>query len=188
MNLRILKYLWNVAVAATVTYCAYHVFITNKNRLISPFGKNLALVLEARQTSMAVCPGSNRQMHPELRVAVRAAAAKYDLDQTLLLAVVATESACKTDAVSPKGARGAMQVMPATGAEVGTDELERTYDNVFAGASYLRKMLDQFGDEKLALAAYNCGPACVRRAKGIPKNKETSEYVRKVTKLKKEII
>ena len=82
--------------------------------------------------------------------------------------------------VSPKGARGAMQIMPETQKELG---LENPYDpeaNVMAGSAYLRRQLDRFGSLELALAAYNAGPANVEKYGGVPPFPETREYLRQV--------
>lgn len=108
------------------------------------------------------------------------AATTYSLPESLIAAVIRTESAFQTHAVSPKGARGAMQIMPETQKELG---LENPYDaeaNVMAGSAYLRRQLDRFGSLELALAAYNAGPANVIKYGGIPPFPETREYLRRV--------
>lgn len=114
-----------------------------------------------------------------LRV-VRRKAAAYGLDHRLVQAVIQVESNYEPEAVSHKGAQGLMQIMPSTGAELGMRDPHDVEDNIEAGVKYLRMQLDKFGDARLALAAYNAGPAQVERYGGIPPFRETRNYVRKV--------
>jgi len=125
---------------------------------------------------------------------VREAAEDHGLDQALLKAVIATESGFNAQAVSPKGAIGLMQLMPATAqrfgvkAEEGTTLQQRLTDprtNLQAGARYLALLLRQFGGQvELALAAYNAGEGAVQRAGGrVPDYPETQNYVQRVTRL-----
>ncbi len=109
-----------------------------------------------------------------------AAGAKQELSPQLLEAVAYVESRFNDEAVSPAGALGAMQLMPATAAELGVDP-RIPAQNIQGGASYLRQMLELFdGDLRLALAAYNAGPGAVQRYGGVPPFKETEEYVEAV--------
>ena len=105
-----------------------------------------------------------------------AAARDYGLQPGLLEAVAWQESRGRMSAVSPKGARGVMQLMPGTAIELGVraDDLA---DNIRGGALYLRRQLDRFGSVPLALAAYNAGPGAVVRYRGIPPYRETQGYV-----------
>jgi hypothetical protein len=107
------------------------------------------------------------------------AARSHGLDPGLLEAVAWQESRGRMSAVSPKGARGVMQLMPATAAELGVrpDDLA---DNIRGGAIYLRRQLDRFGSIPLALAAYNAGPGAVLRYRGIPPYRETRDYVARI--------
>ncbi|EJE49734.1 soluble lytic murein transglycosylase-like protein [Acidovorax sp. CF316] len=122
---------------------------------------------------------------------LRAAAAKHEVDYELLQALIATESGFDADAVSPKGAVGLMQVMPATAARFGVSaDARRSVEkkltdpavNVPTGTRYLRHLLDLFPERlDLALAAYNAGEGAVQRAGNqIPAYKETQNYVRTV--------
>lgn len=105
------------------------------------------------------------------------AGAETALSPRLLEAVAWAESRFRQNAVSPKGAIGVMQLMPGTAAELGVDP-QNPEQNVRGGALYLRRMLEEFGgDIELALAAYNAGPAAVRRYGGVPPFKETRAYV-----------
>jgi len=83
-------------------------------------------------------------------------------------------------AISPAGVVGLAQLMPGTASDLGVRNRYDPDANINGGARYLRQMLGQFGGVHLALAAYNAGPNAVKRAKGIPKNRETPDYVRSV--------
>jgi len=112
---------------------------------------------------------------------IRILASRYDLDPDLIKAVAYAESAFKPDAVSPKGAVGLMQLMPATAAMYGVTNLTDPDQNLKAGAQHLRTLMDEFnGDLTLVLAAYNAGSGAVRRSGGVPAYRETRNYVRKV--------
>ena len=111
---------------------------------------------------------------------VYAAEAKYSLPTGLLDALVWTESRYNPLAVSPAGAAGLGQLMPATAKELGVFNRFDPMANIFGAARYLRQMLDRFGVVHLAVAAYNAGPGAVERAGGIPRNGETPGYVRDV--------
>ncbi len=109
------------------------------------------------------------------------AAERHDLEPALLLAVAAVESGLDPLALSPKGAMGLMQLMPATADELAVEDPYDPEQNIDAGAAWLRRMLERFeGDLDLALAAYNAGEGAVRRFGGIPPYQETRSYVRRV--------
>jgi len=104
-------------------------------------------------------------------------ARRFDLSPALLEAVVWQESRWRADAVSPAGARGLAQLMPATARYLRVDP-DDPHANLEGGARYLREQLDRFdGDLEKALAAYNAGPGRVERAGGIPNIRETKGYV-----------
>lgn len=112
-----------------------------------------------------------------------AAAEGAGLNPALLAAMARAESAFDADAVSHKGARGLMQVMPATGRRFGADPaaLFEPQVNLRAAARYLDWLRDRFEDDlDLILAAYNAGEATVDRYHGVPPYRETREYVRRV--------
>lgn len=112
----------------------------------------------------------------DTRAILAAEARNQGLDLALLEAVAWQESRGRMNAVSPKGARGVMQLMPGTAADLGVraDDLA---GNIRGGALYLRRQLDRFGSVPLALAAYNAGPGAVSRYGGIPPYRETQNYV-----------
>jgi hypothetical protein len=109
-------------------------------------------------------------------------ARRHGLNPTLVAAVVQAESRFNARAVSKKGARGLMQLMPATGRRLGFGpaELYEPEKNLDAGARYLRQLLDRFGELDLALAAYNAGEGAVQKHGGVPPYRETRSYVQKI--------
>ncbi len=108
-------------------------------------------------------------------------AANARLDPKLVRAVIQVESGYNARALSNKGAMGLMQLMPATALELAVGDPYDADANVLGGTSYLRQLLDLFGDQvELALAAYNAGPGAVRKYSGIPPYTETTEYVRRI--------
>jgi soluble lytic murein transglycosylase-like protein len=112
---------------------------------------------------------------------VRRVADRYGLDQDLVHAVISVESAYDPRAVSPRGAVGLMQLMPATAAELGVHDLTDPHDNIVGGVRHLRRLMDRYdGDLVLSLAAYNAGMAAVDRHGGVPPYRETMDYVRRV--------
>jgi soluble lytic murein transglycosylase-like protein len=113
---------------------------------------------------------------------IREAARRHDVSESLLTAVIAVESGFDPRAVSPKGARGLMQLMPDTARRFGVKDVFAVHDNLHGGAAYLRQLITLFeNDLSLALAAYNAGEGAVMRAgRRIPAYPETREYVAKV--------
>jgi hypothetical protein len=109
------------------------------------------------------------------------AAEKYKVDYALVKAVIKAESNFNPSAVSRKGARGLMQLMPETAGVLGVTDSFQPEDNIHGGVRYLRYLLDLFdGDLKLALAAYNAGENAVLRHSGVPPYKETKTYIQRV--------
>lgn len=104
-------------------------------------------------------------------------ATRMGVNPDLILRQMQRESGGRANAVSPKGARGPMQLMPGTAKELGVDP-DDPYANITGGVTYMRRQLDDFGgDERQALAAYNAGPGAVRKHGGIPPFPETQAYV-----------
>jgi soluble lytic murein transglycosylase-like protein len=122
-------------------------------------------------------PSFPMQLHPVLAGYLDEAASRYSVDAGLVRAVAWQESRFRSDAVSPKGAIGIMQLMPATAAQMGVNPHD-PQQNILGGVAYLRALLTQFnGDIRLTLAAYNAGPAAVLQYGGIPPFRETQNYV-----------
>lgn len=107
------------------------------------------------------------------------AAGRHGVDPSLLAAVASVESNFDAGAVSPAGAQGLMQFMPATAAGLGVSPLDPA-SAVDGAARYLKDLTGRFGSTELALAAYNAGPGTVSRYGGIPPYPETQNYVRNV--------
>jgi soluble lytic murein transglycosylase-like protein len=106
---------------------------------------------------------------------------EHNLDVDLLASLVKAESGGNASAVSRAGARGLMQLMPATAADLGVQDSFKPDQNVRGGSSYLDALLIRYRDNlALALAAYNAGPAAVDKYRGIPPYHETRAYVARV--------
>ncbi len=131
-------------------------------------------------------PATARRPAPAPRVrpydeVVRRVAGRFGVDHDLVHAVISVESAYDPRAVSPKGAVGLMQLMPATAAELGVHDLTDPHDNIVGGVRHLRRLLAYYkGDLTRALAAYNAGVGAVDRHGGVPPYRETRDYVRRV--------
>lgn len=110
-------------------------------------------------------------------------AGRYEVDPALIKAIIMAESGYNPKAISKRGAKGLMQLMPITAKSLGVEDVFDPENNISAGVVYFKKMLNLFnGDVKLALAAYNAGSKKVRKYKGIPPFKATKIYIKKVFK------
>lgn len=108
---------------------------------------------------------------------------KYDIDESLVKAVIYTESYFNPNATSHKGASGLMQLMPATAEKYGVSDLYNPRQNIIAGIKHLRYLMTLFPDNlKHVIAAYNAGENAVNKYNGIPPYRETQGYVKKVMK------
>jgi transglycosylase-like protein with SLT domain/uncharacterized protein DUF4124 len=112
---------------------------------------------------------------------VREAAERHRVPEALIKAVIRVESGFNAQAVSRKGARGLMQLMPGTASMLGVRDSFDPRQNIDGGVRHLRGLIDRFGNDlKLALAAYNAGEQAVVNYRGIPPYAETRDYVTKV--------
>ena len=117
----------------------------------------------------------------EFQHSIQQAATKHQLDPALIRAVIHAESGFKADALSKRGARGLMQLMPATAKDLGVKNSFDSHANILAGSAYFAKLLQSYqGDIALASAAYNSGPGTVKKYAGIPPFAETKAYVKRV--------
>ncbi len=109
---------------------------------------------------------------------------KYNLEPSLIEAVIKVESNWNSTAVSQKGAIGLMQLMPFTARDMDVKNPFNPEENIEGGARYLRYLLDKFnGDLTFAIAAYNAGPGTIEKFGGTPPIPETQQYVRRVLSL-----
>jgi soluble lytic murein transglycosylase-like protein len=104
----------------------------------------------------------------------------YGVEPELVKAVIEVESNFDYRAVSPRGARGLMQLMPHTARLYGAYNLHDPRQNIQAGVRHLRDLLDRYGSLRLAIAAYNAGAGAVDRHGGLPPYRETRRYVERV--------
>ena len=118
---------------------------------------------------------------PPLNEVVNIASAAYHLDPDLVNSVIHAESGFNAHAVSPKGARGLMQLMPGTASQLGVNDSFDPQANVTGGSRYLRELLERYDfDLVKALAAYNAGPERVEQYQGVPPFRETRAYVARI--------
>ena len=123
-------------------------------------------------------PGADPTVYDGL---IHAIAARYGVEFALVKAMIRAESDFDHRAVSPKGACGLMQLMPATASSQGVRDVFHPAENIDGGCRYLRELLDRYsGNLPLALAAYNAGPERVDAAGGVPRIAETREYLSRV--------
>jgi len=115
---------------------------------------------------------------------IKKAAQKFNMDFSLIKAVIEVESAYNPRAVSSKGARGLMQIMPSNFKALKLSDPFEPSQNIMAGTRYLNDLIHQYkGNIKHALAAYNAGPGNVDKYNGIPPFQETRDYVQRVMAL-----
>ena len=123
-----------------------------------------------------------------------AAAKRHDIDAALVSAVIKAESDYNPRTVSHKGARGLMQLMPATAARFGVTDSFDPEQNIYAGTKYLRWLLDRFdGNADLAVAGYNAGEGNISKYNGVPPFRETVTYINRIARhirraIEKEVI
>jgi hypothetical protein len=117
----------------------------------------------------------------DIELLVQQWAPQYSIDPELVMALIFVESHFDTTAVSPKNARGLMQLIPATAARFGVKNIFSAVENLKGGLAYLRWLMAYFkGDVALVLAAYNSGEETVERYRGIPPYRETRDYVKQI--------
>lgn len=110
-------------------------------------------------------------------------ASRYEIDPALVKAIIMAESGYNPRAISKKGAKGLMQLMPSTAEALGVEDIFNPEQNISGGVRYFRQLVNRFGgDVKLALAAYNAGSQKVRHYQGVPPYKSTHYYIEKVFK------
>lgn len=126
--------------------------------------------------------GRARAANPDVRGLIADAAKSFDVNPLLVDSVIQVESNYNPLAISPKGAQGLMQLMPATAQRFGVTDSFDPKQNIEAGVRYLKFLEDTFQDDRLAIAAYNAGEKAVAKYKDVPPYPETVSYVAKVGK------
>jgi soluble lytic murein transglycosylase-like protein len=131
-----------------------------------------------RTTARPVAPVSEGKYEDLIREHAR----QNGLSPDLVRAVIRAESGFNPQALSPKGAMGLMQLMPATARDLGVANPFHPAENIRGGVAYLASLLARYDQNlELALAAYNAGPGAVERYGAVPPYRETQSYVRKIT-------
>lgn len=132
---------------------------------------------------MAPAPALRPAPKADITAVVKDASGRYQLDPDLVNSVIKAESGFNVRAVSPKGARGLMQLMPGTASQLGVPNAFDAQANVDGGTKYLRELLERYNfDLVKALAAYNAGPQRVERFGGVPPYYETRAYVARIVR------
>lgn len=157
------------------------------NPTATPFASTEQWLLSALGgLSSQTSPNQAAQVPVSLQSVIADASAKYGVPSNLLHAVIQQESGFNASAVSPAGAVGLMQLMPSTAQQYGAVNAYDPLQNIDAGTHFLRDLLSRFhGNQTLAVAAYNAGPAAIDRYGGIPPYPETQQYVANVLSLAK---
>ena len=129
----------------------------------------------------AVAPPKKKSPDAPFEHFINQAATTHQVDPALIKAIIMAESRYNPKAVSKRGAKGLMQLMPVTAKSLGVEDSFDPEDNINGGVMYFKKMLDRFeGDVELALAAYNAGSRYVRKYGGVPPFRQTQTYIKKV--------
>lgn len=138
-----------------------------------------------RVFSEGLSPSSGVSFSPPFFSQILEAAKRHRIDPAFIAAVIKVESNGYSRAVSRKGARGLMQLMPATARRLGVKSPFDPRDNIRGGAAYLAELAERFGESNadLILAAYNAGEHAVEEYGGVPPYRETRDYVRRVLAL-----
>lgn len=148
---------------------------------LAPDGTRRVINVPAAGSYAGAVPDGLTERREQLWPTVQEAARINGLDPNLVDLVIRMESGYNSRAVSSKGARGVMQLMPGTAALYGVRNVFDPFQNIRGGVRYLRDLLERFNsDVALALAAYNAGPDAVARHGGVPPYDETRAYVRTI--------
>ncbi|MDO9515933.1 MAG: lytic transglycosylase domain-containing protein [Syntrophales bacterium] len=138
-------------------------------------------VVSSAPTFQSPGSSSSGEVDPRFFAIIQEASDRYGVEPALIQAIIMAESSYNPKAISRRGARGLMQLMPATAKALGVEDSFNPEHNIHGGVRYFKRLLDRFdGDVSMALAAYNAGSRKVREYKGIPPFKTTHFYIKKV--------
>jgi len=193
-----------------ITSCAKHficwriLFVFIQLTFVSPLdrGQDYAQVIFAKSITSMILASVNLPERPTVVIAPKKKPAvrikkeeqlfhliiievanRHEIDPALVKAIIMAESGYNPRAISKRGAKGLMQLMPKTAKDLGVEDIFDPEHNINGGVRYFKKLVDIFdGDIKLALAAYNAGIRKVRKFQGIPPFKATRYYIKKVFK------
>lgn len=188
-HFRTLRYPFRFVMFSGIALCAhaglsaqvYEIGTDSAPRLLTtltqPEGANFASRIAPENRIAYSASVTRKIMPPQWKIIVTTISEQHDIDPLLFEALIWQESRWNPSARSPKGAVGLAQLMPGTAANLGVNPYD-VLANLEGGARYLKAMLTQFnGDTRLALAAYNAGPARVAQYQGVPPFAETQNYV-----------
>ena len=188
-SLPVIMLLWALLFSSSAHARAYLYQMPDGSRLVTDhplINSKAKLVRRSKDTKKMGSYAANRSLRAKRRMRlwsyfIYRKAKEHDVDESLVKAVIYTESYFNPDATSHKGASGLMQLMPATAEKYGVDDLYNPRQNITAGIKHLKHLLDLYPHNmKLAIAAYNAGENAVNKYKGIPPYRETQGYVKKV--------
>ena len=158
---------------------ADNITVTVKIKTLQPLAKEFSKIESGHNRKSVYGKKVKQRLHP----IILQAANRYQVDPALVNAIIMAESGYDHMAISKKGARGLMQLMPATAEALGVEDSFNPEQNIDGGVRYFKQLVNQFdGDLRLALAAYNAGSRNVRLYQGIPPFKATHFYIKKVFK------
>ena len=151
----------------------------NNQMVINP--QKLSKMHPASQTEQRLPSVSGKKAEHLYHMFIIQTASRYQIDPALIKAIIMAESGYNTKAVSKRGAKGLMQLMPETARSLGVEDIFNPHQNIMGGIQYFKHLVNRFnGDVKLALAAYNAGSRNVRNYNGVPPFKATRSYIKKV--------
>lgn len=180
----------NGQIVTTLDEHGHRVFINAESVKIVPAARaksssptSISLAAAAASSNNGTVQVQPALSQERLNELIKLTAERHRVDPELVRAVIRAESNGNPQAVSSKGALGLMQLMPGTAMELGVKDAFSPQENMEAGVRYLQSLLQRYnGDLDRALAAYNAGAGAVDRARGVPRYRETQEYVKKITK------
>ena len=173
---------WMVFIIGTVVLLIIPGIVQDYTRLqILPGGTVSAAVSSQLSDPHQSSSTTSGETDPLFLSIIQEASDRYEVEPELIQAIIMAESSYNPRAVSKRGARGLMQLMPKTAKSLGVEDSFNPEHNIHGGVRYFKQLLDRFGgDTKMALAAYNAGSRKVRQYQGIPPFKATRYYIKKV--------